>query len=386
MIDYFLDILSTDSRDVHAHAKSQKSISSLVEFFRRTCENSHDGVRTGSAPLQCVDGPSGNCDGEHDTRTIIENGSGAPTEGTPRHASDGEQDQGADIQYGASWFVQVQILMQRQAKETWRNLLPFKINLGQALVFATVLSLMYSSMRKELKSVPDRTGVLFFMIINTTFGGVFMVISTFPKEKAIIIRERNAKAYQVSAYMFSKYAADISQRFIPPLVYGGILYWSLGLNPKATSFFVFIAFLLLTRLVGESLGMAICAVTPSTEAAQALAPPTVIITLLFGGFYINQDNLPTYLSWLRYVSSFFWAFGAFLRNEFTGERYACSPQDASTCQYLGYYAGDEHLKKLGFAEYTLIDCLVAMLVLHCAYLLIAFLALRFLSKPKYIPV
>ena len=215
--------------------------------------------------------------------------------------------------------------------------------------------------------------------------------------------------------MVSKYLADVSQRFIPPLVYGCILYWALGLNPAAANFFVFLGFLLITRLVGESLGMAICAVTPSVEAAQALTPPTVIISLLFGGFYINQvrsagsrsapprrrapavltrarrarareqENLPVYLAWLRYLSGFFWAFAALLRNEFAGESFRCRPTEDG-CSAYGLYSGDRHLRRLGFERVTMAQALLGLMLLHCSYLLITFLALRFLSKPRYIAV
>jgi hypothetical protein len=43
-------------------------------------------------------------------------------------------------------------------------------------------------------------------------------------------------------------------------------------------------------------------------AVQAMAPPFTIIFLLFGGFYINVDNLPDGAKWVPSVSIVKWSF------------------------------------------------------------------------------
>jgi uncharacterized membrane protein len=44
-----------------------------------------------------------------------------------------------------------------------------------------------------------------------------------------------------------------------------------------------------TALTAISLGLAVSALVPTAEAAQALGPPCIIIALLFGGFYSKSS-------------------------------------------------------------------------------------------------
>lgn len=52
--------------------------------------------------------------------------------------------------------------------------------------------------------------------------------------------------------------------------------------------------------------------------ANIVAPITLVLLMLFGGFFINSANVPVYLIWLQYLSFFKYAFEALVINEFTG--------------------------------------------------------------------
>lgn len=65
-------------------------------------------------------------------------------------------------------------------------------------------------------------------------------------------------------------------------IYSTIIYWSVGLQPYADRYFLFVATLLLTTFCAMSLGFMVSAASPSKLVANAVGPPLLIILLLFG--------------------------------------------------------------------------------------------------------
>ncbi len=51
---------------------------------------------------------------------------------------------------------------------------------------------------------------------------------------------------------------------------------------------------------------------------MALAPPFMIPLLLFGGFFLNSDTIPVWLSWIQYISWFHYANEALTINQWDG--------------------------------------------------------------------
>ena len=80
----------------------------------------------------------------------------------------------------------------------------------------------------------------------------------------------------------------------------------------------------------------------STEVALALAPPLVIPLLLFGGFFLSNEDVPVYFDWLRYVSWFMYGNEALSINQWVGITFNDTecPNDICT--------GEQILKKYQF--------------------------------------
>ena len=42
------------------------------------------------------------------------------------------------------------------------------------------------------------------------------------------------------------------------------------------------------------------------KVAMALAPAITVILILFGGFYVNEDTIPVWLRWIKWLSHLYW--------------------------------------------------------------------------------
>ncbi len=68
--------------------------------------------------------------------------------------------------------------------------------------------------------------------INAAMSSLVKTLNAFPKERAIVARERAKGAYDAAPYFLSKLAAESPIGALFPLLFAGIVYPAAGLHPK----------------------------------------------------------------------------------------------------------------------------------------------------------
>jgi len=66
--------------------------------------------------------------------------------------------------------------------------------------------------------------------MTTAFNAIQNIVLIFPDERPVFLREVNNNMYSVTAYFFAKVIAEIPLSIITPVVYGCIIYYSIGLS------------------------------------------------------------------------------------------------------------------------------------------------------------
>ena len=102
---------------------------------------------------------------------------------------------------------------------------------------------------------------------------------------------------------------------IIPIVNASINYYLIGYNPHFEAFLFYIITGILISLAGVSFGYFISCLCSTTDVALAFGPPIIVPLQLLGGFFINVKSMPSVLSWARYISWFFYAFSALIKNQ-----------------------------------------------------------------------
>lgn len=64
----------------------------------------------------------------------------------------------------------------------------------------------------------------------------------------------------------------------------------------------------------------IAVVVENRGVANLVASLTILFSMLFGGFLMNKDMIPAVFSWLKYLSTFFYAYEALIVNELKNVR------------------------------------------------------------------
>jgi len=260
------------------------------------------------------------------------------------------------------------LLCWRAAAEQTREIPTLVIKFTVTTVIALIIGGMFQNLSYDQASIGNRTGLLFIICINQGFNAVSGVLNVFPKEKVIVNRERAANAYDTLSYFVAKYLVELPLNIAPCIIFGTIVYWMVGLNPDRFGYFLLI--LMLEAVTAVSLGLAVSAAAPNVELAQALGPLPIILSLIFGGFFINLDSLPAVAEFLPYISFLKWVFQSLAINEFTDVVFKCDLTPATMCANTGA----EVLNRLTFTS-TLGESVFGLAMVFCGFTALAFFLL-----------
>ena len=349
--DYFLDIISLDNRSKEQEKKSTKRIKFILESYEK-----------------------------YSTQKLSKNNGKLSFDGSIKSLNIDEFH--VDGVTSSIW-EQIKILGLRNCQSIIRD----KVTLGTRIFFtcffALFLSALWSDTGNGQKDIQNRNGILFFIAINQSFGGMVSTVQVFIVEKAIVMRERQAHSYYLWTYYITKFFTQLPVEVIFPCVFAGIVYFIVGLRPDAWAFFIFLIITVLVSVSAVGIGFMVGSCAPNIDAANAMAPLIMVITILFGGFYINADQMPVWISWLENLSTIKWTFEAYSINEYTDLDLTCTEQEQIDGNCFG--SGEEVLSYLSFTRYKIWECLVILAGLFLGFHFIAFSCLKFISE-RYMKV
>jgi len=265
------------------------------------------------------------------------------------------------------FWGQFPLLLTRSWRQVTRdkatNRVRFMTSLNSAMVFGSI----FWKMSLKQTAIQDRMGLLQVSAINAAMSALMKTLTAFTKEKVIVNRERASEAYGVLPYFTSKLVAELPISAFFPLAFGACVYPMTGLHPTLGHFARFCGILTLESFSSAAMGLAISSVAPSTDAAVAMGPAVMVLFIVFGGYYVNPDNVPIYFKWLNKCSLIKWAFQGLCVNEFTGLEFeAKRPFDQKT--------GEDVLARLSFQDATTMSSLKAQgNILSFLYLLTLYL-------------
>ncbi|RNA38237.1 white-like isoform X1 [Brachionus plicatilis] len=256
--------------------------------------------------------------------------------------------------YKTNFLTQLSWLLWRNSLGIIREPFTFKIQVFQTIIVSVLFGLIYLRLEYNQKGVMDINGFMFLCICNNGFATMFFVVNVFPVELPIFVREYQNGMYKVISYYLAKILTDLPTFFILPILFMSIAYWMANLNNSADRFFICVAIIVLVVQCSLAFGCFLSAVAPSTNVALALAGPILVPLMIFSGFLLNNESIPKYFIWLRYLSWFSYSNEAILVNQWKGvKNITCAEQDMGFCftegeQIIKYYNIDEKNYGLNF--------------------------------------
>lgn len=174
------------------------------------------------------------------------------------------------------------------------------------------------------EGVQNRNGALFFTNLGLGFQGLNNVAMLLPAERPVFMREVNNGMYRVSSYFWSKVLSELTISILTPLVSMIIVFFSLGFNNSdSTRLLAYLLVAVLTYNSFSGFGFLLGAAIATKEVLNIMLPVIVVPTMLFSGFFVNQDNVPYFLKPFEYISIYKYSYQAFIQTEYQGLELEC---------------------------------------------------------------
>jgi len=159
-----------------------------------------------------------------------------------------------------------------------------------------------------------------------------------------------------------------------------------GLAGQLVAFGFMLLIIWCASFVANSIALCLGAALP-LPIASILAPIVMIMNMLFGGFFANTGNIPSFISWIKYISFVNYAFSAAVQIEFGGLEIVCEDDQYTTAsdgtRSCPITRGEQVIEELEADEFTIWECVVILCAMIIVYRFLAYIALRF-AKPEAI--
>ncbi len=246
----------------------------------------------------------------------------------------------------ASLSTQMSYLFNRASKNAFRNPMIVRAKMGQVTVISLIIGLLYLGLkdRTGTAAVQDYTGVFFFLIINNVMSSAIGVLSIFGLEKQVFSREHGAGYYSLPAYFLTKIGVEAPFQIIFPWIGATIIYFMAGFQLDVAKYFLTMVAIVLCSLCGFSLGIFFASFFSSLPTALAVTPLVLLPLMLFSGLFVNQESIPVYFNWIKYISPMKYGFEAIAKTQFEGLVIPSGKLNVPAIQ------GDTIIQNLGFKD------------------------------------
>jgi len=291
-----------------------------------------------------------------------------------------KQKRGREIRFNRSAWFQFRILLSTYFMLRLRKWPDIIRRLLTHIIVGLLFGLIFfqASERVTNKALPTLQPIYVLVSLWATmaFAGIF-TMETLPKvieERIIYKYDRMDGIYGTLPYFLAMLLQMFAESAVDVVCMGASAYWLIGYNYDSVGpFFFYLAVLLLAYWNAEGVLMILAGVSTDVEMANGITVAALGFLLVFSGMLVNPAQTVNWLSWVIWISPFWYGFEALAIN--WAKSYTFPPSsDLSSAQEL-YNA-------FGLNPARQYWNLLIMFGFAVLFRIIAVTSLRFLNNPK----
>ncbi|KAI4086556.1 MAG: hypothetical protein LQ344_007459 [Seirophora lacunosa] len=280
---------------------------------------------------------------------------------------------------------QIRVLTARTLKTTYRDPMGMSGSLIEALTMAIITGWIFLNLDGSLAGIRSRQGALY--TASALQGYLILIFETYRLTIDIELfdREYAEGVTNVSSFLISRRLARLLVEDLPvPLLYSVIFYFMVGFDAQADQFLVFFAINLLLHYIAVNLAMLCVSVSRDFAGASLIGNMAYTIQSLGSGYFVQSNQIPVWVRWIKYTAYVFYGFGALAANEFVGHTsnpagtiYDCPAPGGASDPACEEYTGAYVMRSLGFPSNWIWRPIMALVGFVLAFYLGAGIILRY---------
>jgi ABC-type multidrug transport system ATPase subunit/ABC-type multidrug transport system permease subunit len=173
------------------------------------------------------------------------------------------------------------------------------------IVGASIVSVFtggcFYQVKLDIAGFQNRVGSIFFINILILFASL-SALTGLSKVRLLMMRERANGFYSPWSWLSSHLVYDLGLlRLIPSLIIGSIVYWMVGLNHSPSLFFQFLLIVVVFNWAVSIYQMLLAAIFEEVSTAILYGGLFILFNLAFAGFFLNLNNVPPVIRWLKWI-------------------------------------------------------------------------------------
>lgn len=218
-----------------------------------------------------------------------------------------------------SFRRQFRVLTSRTFTTTIRDPMGVAGSLLEAVGMAVINGWIFLQLDESLAGIRSRQGSLY--TASSLNGYLILLYETYRLTIDIRLfdRERNEGVVGVPAFLLSRRVARFPLEDLPvPLLFSIIYYFMVGYRLEAGQFFTFFVLTLLTHYIAVTFAAVSIGVARSFPGASLVGNMCFTLQSFACGYFVQSQQIPVYVRWLKWCAYTFYIFGALCANEFIG--------------------------------------------------------------------
>ena len=262
------------------------------------------------------------------------------------------------------------VLSHRFFKNIFRTKELFACRTVQMLVSGLVLGSIFYDLKDDLVGAQERVG-LFAFILTFLLSCTTEALPIFLQEREILMKETSCGSYRVSSYAIANGLVYLPFLLILAVLFTLPLYWLVGLNSNFMAFLHFLLLIWLILYTANSVVVCFSALVPDFIVGNSVIAGVMGSFFLFSGYFISQNEIPSYWIFMHFISLFKYPFEGFLINEFSNSG-KCLEYLFGKCMMTG----EDILREEGYGEQSRWRNVGVMVGFILVYRFISYVILR----------
>jgi len=244
-----------------------------------------------------------------------------------------------EIREKRNFFRELLLLTKRHFWTQWRNPSYSLMRMISSFFVSLYMAILFKGDKSEITGAVFTIGAIFFLVFILVIPMQSSVVHLI-EDRAVMYREVTSGLYTRYAYGLGQLLSDIPFHAFNTAIMFVMFYFIVDFQrePELIGYFIVMTFA--SNWAIMSLGQLYALALPNEESANGLAGLSVILSVIFMGFLITVNAMPSYWEWAYWTNLLHYIIQGFVTNELADNTYTLYlpddilPVNASTAVFF----------------------------------------------------